>query len=102
MREWRLATTGEISSMTFDEAKEIVERQIELGHKTGDWRPREHLTKAMEIILEMAMVTNGIVYCKDCEFRTISGNCGHPRHESVLPTAYPNDFCSYGVLRGDK
>lgn len=37
-----------------------------------------------------------VVRCKDCKFRTECGNCGHPRHE-VLPSAYPNDFCSYGA-----
>lgn len=37
-----------------------------------------------------------IVRCRECIHRTENGNCGHPRHEDTLPTAYPNDFCSYG------
>ena len=37
-----------------------------------------------------------IVYCKDCKHRTEAGNCGHPRHHGILPSAYPYDFCSYG------
>lgn len=37
-----------------------------------------------------------VVYCKDCKHRTEFGNCGHPRQQGILPTAYPYDFCSYG------
>lgn len=37
-----------------------------------------------------------IVYCKDCKY-CLSGNCEHPRHHGVLPSAYPFDFCNYGV-----
>ena len=37
-----------------------------------------------------------VVRCKDCKHRTEAGNCGHPRHHGVLPSAYPYDFCSYG------
>ena len=37
-----------------------------------------------------------VVRCKDCKHRTEAGNCGHPRHNGILPSAYPYDFCSYG------
>lgn len=37
-----------------------------------------------------------VVRCKDCKHRTEAGNCGHPRHHGILPSAYPYDFCSYG------
>ena len=37
-----------------------------------------------------------VVRCKDCKHRTEAGNCGHPRHHGILPSAYPCDFCSYG------
>ena len=37
-----------------------------------------------------------VVKCQDCKHRTESGNCGHPRHHGILPSAYPYDFCSYG------
>lgn len=37
-----------------------------------------------------------VVRCKDCKHRTESGNCGHPRHHGILPSAYPYDFCNYG------
>ena len=36
------------------------------------------------------------VHCKGCKHRTENGNCGHPRHRGILPSAYPYDFCSYG------
>lgn len=45
--------------------------------------------------------TVGIVYCKDCKHRTEAGNCGHPRHHGILPSAYPYDFCNYGERRDD-
>lgn len=37
-----------------------------------------------------------VTRCKDCKYRTEFGNCGHPRHHGILPSAYPFDFCSYG------
>lgn len=43
-----------------------------------------------------------VVHCKDCAHRTEMGNCGHPRHHGILPSAYPYDFCSYGArMDGD-
>lgn len=43
-----------------------------------------------------------VVHCKDCAHRTEMGNCGHPRYHGILPSAYPYDFCSYGVrMDGD-
>lgn len=42
-----------------------------------------------------------VVRCKGCEHRTENGNCGHPRHHGILPSAYPYDFCSYGVKKGE-
>lgn len=43
-----------------------------------------------------------VVRCKDCEYRTQNGNCGHPRHYSILPVAYLYDYCSYGKRRKGK
>lgn len=54
MKDWLHASDEEINNMTFEEAKEIVQRQISLGHKTGDFRPRAHMTRALEIILDRA------------------------------------------------
>ena len=41
-----------------------------------------------------------VVRCKGCKHRTETGNCGHPRHHGILPSAYPFDFCSCGERRG--
>ena len=40
-----------------------------------------------------------VTRCKDCKHRTETGNCGHPRHHGILPSAYPYDFCNYGERR---
>lgn len=43
-----------------------------------------------------------VVRCKGCAHRTEMGNCGHPRHHGIFPSAYPYDFCSYGArMDGD-
>lgn len=46
----------EIENMTFDQAKEIVEKQIQLGKEGGQWCPREHTTHAYEMILKRAVL----------------------------------------------
>jgi len=50
----------------------------------------------MEYLKETAADVAPVVHCKDCAHRTEMGNCGHPRHHGILPSAYPYDFCSYG------
>lgn len=35
-----------------------------------------------------------VTRCKDCKHRTEAGNCGHPRHHGILPSAYPYDFAA--------
>jgi hypothetical protein len=57
MRDWLHASKKEINNMTVDEAIEIIQKHIDLGHTKGDFRPREHMTKAMEIILDLAKST---------------------------------------------
>lgn len=57
MKDWLHSTNEEVENMTFEEAKEIVERQIALGHNKGEYRPRKHMTKALEIILNAAINT---------------------------------------------
>lgn len=64
MKDWLHASDEEINNMTFEEAKEIVKRQISLGHKTGDFRPRAHMTKALEIILDKAEITSTNINAK--------------------------------------
>ena len=54
MKEWRMATKEEIDNMTFQEAEKIIQRMINLGHNKGEYRPREHFTKALEIVLNKA------------------------------------------------
>ena len=55
---------------------------------------------AMDVIKRLpAADVAEVVRCKDCKHRTEYGNCGHPRQKSVLPSAYPFDFCSYGKRR---
>ena len=51
----------------------------------------------MEELEEDAVDVAPVVHCKDCAHRTEMGNCGHPRYHGILPSAYPYDFCSYGV-----
>ena len=55
MKDWLHARKKEIENMTFDQAKEIVEKQIRLGKEGGMWCPREHTTRAYEIILKRAV-----------------------------------------------
>ena len=54
-KRWKDATKKEIENMQFEDAVEILQRHINLGNRKGDFRPREHLTKAMEIILNKAI-----------------------------------------------
>lgn len=55
MKDWKYCSDKEIENMTFEEAKEIIERQIALGHSNGEFRPRKHMTKALEIVLSKAI-----------------------------------------------
>ena len=64
-------------------------------------RANEHFIFGIESVLEYvqnlpAADVAPVVRCKDCAHRTEMGNCGHPRHHGILPSAYPYDFCSYG------
>lgn len=61
----------------------------------------EGFTEAHHIIKYVLPAVDAVpvVHCKDCKYRTEFGNCGHPRHHGILPTAYPYDFCSYGARK---
>lgn len=48
-------------------------------------------------LLDEAADVAPVVRCRYCVHRTEMGNCGHPRHHGILPSAYPYDFCSYGA-----
>ena len=55
MKDWLHSSDEEVKSMTFEEEKEIIEKQIALGHSKGEFRPRKHFTKALEIMLNKAI-----------------------------------------------
>lgn len=72
------------------------------------WEGEKHLDTLAEGFAEAIHIAKYIaptvdaapvVRCKDCTHRTEMGNCGHPRHHGILPTAYPYDFCSYGARK---
>ena len=55
--EWRYATDKEIEQMTYEEAKSLLLKQIELGKDSdqpGYIGPRKHLIKAMQLVLDRA------------------------------------------------
>lgn len=60
------------------------------------------MLEALEVIKQLQQKTSkdvvSVVRCKECKYRSEAGNCEHPRH-TVLPTAYPMDYCSYGEVR---
>lgn len=64
-------------------------------------REAEFLLQKVIFLLKNAPAADvaEVVRCKDCKHRTEAGNCGHPRHHGILPSAYPYDFCSYGERR---
>lgn len=61
-----------------------------------NWTPQRVKTL---LLRQPAADVAPVVRCKDCKRRTENGNCGHPRHHGILPSAYPYDFCSYGVCK---
>lgn len=61
-----------------------------------NWTPQRVKTL---LLRQPAADVAEVVRCKDCKHRTEAGNCGHPRHHGILPSAYPYDFCSYGGRR---
>ena len=61
-----------------------------------NWTPQRVKTL---LLRQPAADVTPVVRCKDCKRRTENGNCGHPRHHGILPSAYPYDFCSYGVCK---
>lgn len=65
---------------------------------TQDMFDTEEDFERVNDVLDYAHTVDAVVVtrCKDCKHRTESGNCGHPRHHGILPSAYPYDFCSYG------
>ena len=58
MKDWKHCSKNEIEEMTFVEAIEIIQKQIALGHAKGEYKPRDHMTKALEIVLTKALENN--------------------------------------------
>ncbi len=85
------------------EREAIMEFPIRKDHCDKE-RANEHFIFGIESVLEYvqnlpAADVAPVVRCKDCAHRTEMGNCGHPRHHGILPSAYPYDFCSYGARK---
>lgn len=72
MKDWLHATKREIEKMTFDEAKEIMKKQIRLGREGGEFCPREHTTHAYEMILERAISYEQMKEAMSNEHRILS------------------------------
>ena len=80
------------------------EKYMEDRSKTENVITRVMLSQARQKIQELiayapSVDAEPVVRCKDCKHRTEWGNCGHPRHHGIFPSAYPYDFCSYGEQR---
>ena len=85
------------------EREAIMEFPIRKDHCDKE-RANEHFIFGIESVLEYvqnlpAADVAPVVRCKDCAHRTEMGNCGHPRHHGILPSAYPYDCCSYGARK---
>lgn len=78
--------------------KLILEGETHLDNLAEGFAEAIHVIRAMQTIDAVP-----VVRCRDCVHRTEMGNCGHPRHHGILPSAYPYDFCSYGERKdGDE
>lgn len=75
-------------------SREAALRDFEQCNKASPrWTPQRVKTL---LLRQPAADVAEVVRCRDCKHRTEAGNCGHPRHHGILPSAYPYDFCSYG------
>lgn len=65
MKDWKHATQREVDNMTYNEAREIIQRHIDNGVRAieqlnlgscreTDFAPRAHMTKALQIIVDKA------------------------------------------------
>lgn len=82
------------------EARNLAIRAYENANVFNADAIRKRLKPLLDAVVDTpAADVAEVVYCKDCKHRTESGNCGHPRHHGILPSAYPYDFCNYGERR---
>ena len=42
----------EINNMTYEQAIELIQKQINLGKSNGDFKPRKHMVKAYELAVK--------------------------------------------------
>ena len=85
-----------VATEEFISRTEVLEDFESCNAETPSWTPQR--TKTL-LLRQPAADVAPVVRCKGCEHRTENGNCGHPRHNGILPSAYPYDFCSYGVRK---
>ncbi len=85
-----------VATEEFISRTEVLEDFESCNAENPSWTPQR--TKTL-LLRQPAADVAPVVRCKGCEHRTENGNCGHPRHNGILPSAYPYDFCSYGVRK---
>ena len=102
----KIGTEGRVNDMRLIDCEPLIEFceevvSVDWNHKVApvSWAYAEQ--EFMDRLKEAPTIDAvPVVRCRECIHRTENGNCGHPRHEDTLPTAYSNDFCSYGERRG--
>ena len=82
-----------VATEEFISRTEALKDFEENNARNPNWTPQRVKTL---LLRQPAADVAEVVRCKGCKHRTESGNCGHPRHHGILPSAYPYDFCSYG------
>lgn len=64
MKEWKHATQQEVDAMTFDEAVEILQKQIDMGEKKvkdgEEWCAETYTAQACLLVLHRALHANGV------------------------------------------
>lgn len=85
-----------VATEEFISRTEALEDFEACNAENPNWTPQRVKTL---LLRQPAADVAPVVRCKDCKRRTENGNCGHPRHHGILPSAYPYDFCSYGVCK---
>lgn len=85
-----------VATEEFISRTEALKDFEENNARNPNWTPQRVKTL---LLRQPAADVAEVVRCKGCKHRTESGNCGHPRHHGILPSAYPYDFCNYGERR---
>jgi len=48
---WK-SSDEEVNSMTYKQAIELIQKQVNLGKSNGDFKPRKHMVKAYELAVK--------------------------------------------------